>query len=43
MLWFDLATKVREEIKVLSEPIYHMVYEQEKHLADNDKTMKEQG
>ena len=37
VLWFDLSTKVREEIKALNEPIYNNLHETKKHLKKHDK------
>ena len=32
VLWFDLSTKVRSMMDELTQPIYHMAYEQEGKL-----------
>lgn len=32
VLWFDLSTKVRAMMDELTQPIYHMAYEQEGKL-----------
>lgn len=42
VLWFDLSTKVRSMMDELTQPIYHMAYEQEGKIKQIEKTNSDQ-